>query len=423
MIIFSEGNLLKKLVLLLILLLILSLQIFAQQNFWEPTSPFQYGYVKTLAVNFNNYIFAGTEYEGILSSSDNGDHWETKNNGIETTSISFIKIDSDNNIFVGEESGNKKLYRSNDNGENWTEFINLITNDNPIRSLVINSDNYLFAGSYGSGIFRSTDDGESWIQINNGLTSLLITALAINSNNDIFAGTLGSGIFCSTDNGENWILKNNGLNNGFIKCIIINGDDYIFAGTNDGLFFSSNFGDNWLERSNGLLSKIVNSLAINSTNMILLGSFDGVYRSIDNGEYWDSRNSGLTDNFISSLTYNSNDVAFAGTMGDGVFRSINSTTSIEIEENNIPSSYTLSQNYPNPFNPITKISYQLPTAAHVEIKVFDVLGNEVANLVNEEKPAGSYELQFDGNGLTSGIYFYQLKAGDYIVTKKMILLK
>jgi len=89
----------------------------------------------------------------------------------------------------------------------------------------------------------------------------------------------------------------------------------------------------------------------------------------------------------------------------------------------IVSSYQLNQNYPNPFNPSTKISWQSPIGSWQTLKVYDVLGNEVATLVNEYKPAGSYEIEFDASGLTSGIYFYQLKVGSFVETKKMILLR
>ncbi|HOJ17971.1 MAG TPA: T9SS type A sorting domain-containing protein [Ignavibacteriaceae bacterium] len=90
-----------------------------------------------------------------------------------------------------------------------------------------------------------------------------------------------------------------------------------------------------------------------------------------------------------------------------------------------PSSFVLMQNYPNPFNPSTIISYQLPERSNVSLKLFDILGNEIATLVNEEKDAGlyKYELKANSYGLSSGTYFYQLNAGDKIETKKMILLK
>ena len=106
-------------------------------------------------------------------------------------------------------------------------------------------------------------------------------------------------------------------------------------------------------------------------------------------------------------------------------------TSVE-EDNVIPTEFFLYQNYPNPFNPTTKIKYSIPESplpggdgrgGLVTLKVYDVLGNEIATLVNEEKPAGSYEIEFNGSNLLSGIYFYQLRAGTFIQTKKMVLLR
>jgi len=99
-------------------------------------------------------------------------------------------------------------------------------------------------------------------------------------------------------------------------------------------------------------------------------------------------------------------------------------TSVESSVINVkPQDFVLYQNYPNPFNPTTKVSYEIPERDFVSLKVFDVLGNEIATLVDEEKPAGEYEVTVVGNDWTNGIYFYRLKAGSYTKTKKMILLK
>jgi len=89
----------------------------------------------------------------------------------------------------------------------------------------------------------------------------------------------------------------------------------------------------------------------------------------------------------------------------------------------LPVRFVLNQNYPNPFNPSTKISFIITESSFTSLNIYDVLGNEVATLVNEEKPAGSYDVEFDANGLTSGIYFYKLVAGNFIETKKMVLLR
>ena len=88
-----------------------------------------------------------------------------------------------------------------------------------------------------------------------------------------------------------------------------------------------------------------------------------------------------------------------------------------------PTKFVLEQNYPNPFNPTTKINFSIPEVQQVQLKVYDVLGNEVATLVNEEKAPGTYEVQFNASNLTSGIYFYTLKAGSFSETKKLMLLK
>jgi hypothetical protein len=102
---------------------------------------------------------------------------------------------------------------------------------------------------------------------------------------------------------------------------------------------------------------------------------------------------------------------------------ITTAVGVENERNGIPQNYGLKQNYPNPFNPSTKISYQLPQADYVTLKVYNMVGKEVVTLVNEEKPAGYYQVNFSSSDMPSGIYFYELKAGSYSEVRKMLLLK
>ncbi len=100
-----------------------------------------------------------------------------------------------------------------------------------------------------------------------------------------------------------------------------------------------------------------------------------------------------------------------------------SITGIYNNEKSFPIDYQLFQNYPNPFNPITTIKYSVPQSSLISIIIFDVLGKNVATILNEYKPAGSYSVEFDGNKLASGIYFYQMRAGNFIDTKKLLLIK
>lgn len=91
--------------------------------------------------------------------------------------------------------------------------------------------------------------------------------------------------------------------------------------------------------------------------------------------------------------------------------------------NEIPSDYVLHQNYPNPFNPVTKISFDLPKSEFVTLKVYNILGNEVATLVNEFKHAGKYIIEFNASELSSGIYYYRLETSNFVDVKKMVLIK
>jgi hypothetical protein len=100
------------------------------------------------------------------------------------------------------------------------------------------------------------------------------------------------------------------------------------------------------------------------------------------------------------------------------------TYSNEIEVDlTLPQSFSLEQNYPNPFNPTTSIKYQVSNISNVSLKVYDIIGNEIATLVNEIQPAGIYEVNFNASSLPSGVYFYKLQASSFSETKKMLLMK
>jgi hypothetical protein len=96
---------------------------------------------------------------------------------------------------------------------------------------------------------------------------------------------------------------------------------------------------------------------------------------------------------------------------------------VDDEINLIPIAFSFDQNYPNPFNPATTITYAVPQNSFISLRVFDILGNEVQTLVNETKSAGTYTVSFDAASVPSGVYFYSLEAGNFISTKKMVLIK
>ena len=115
--------------------------------------------------------------------------------------------------------------------------------------------------------------------------------------------------------------------------------------------------------------------------------------------------------------------AYGGANYIGVYFDNFSWTPTSVENDLTPAAFALEQNYPNPFNPATMIKFSIPEASNVSLKIYDVLGNEVSNIVNGQLDAGQYEYNFSAENLSSGIYFYTLQAGDFTSTKKMILMK
>ncbi len=165
---------------------------------------------------------------------------------------------------------------------------------------------------------------------------------------------------------------------------------------------------------------------------LYLGNDVGMYVSFNSGQNWWVLGEGLPILPIGDIEIHpTTRELVAGTYGRSMYKiDLNSIPTNVESSDPVLSGFYLEQNYPNPFNPSTKIKYTIPsvTLSEVEgslvtLKVYDILGNEIATLVNEEKPAGSYEVEFDATGLTSGVYFYKLQSNDFSDTKKMILIR
>ncbi|MGD0342800.1 MAG: T9SS type A sorting domain-containing protein [Bacteroidales bacterium] len=248
-----------------------------------------------------------------------------------------------------------------------------------------------------------------------------------------FAGTeagfdsYSGGVFRSTDNGANWTAMSTGLTAISVSSLVVSGTN-IFAGTDNGVFLSTNDGTSWT--STGIKNRFVTALNASGTNLFAANNYR-VFLSTDNGTNWTEVDTGFQVNVVSSTGHISvfsfaanGKNLFAGTNG-GIWKRPLSEMVTGVEDNHkqMPTRFTLDQNYPNPFNPTTSISFILPTRSFVSLKVFDLLGREVATIVSEEMSAGSHTKQWNAENYTSGVYFYRLQAGTYTETKKLVLLK
>jgi len=395
----------------------------AQTNFWEPAGLENYS-INCLAVNSSDQIFAGVPNQGVFRSTNNGISWDNINAGL-TSEVVCFGINLCDVVFAGTRSG---VFQLNDTDNGWIPIGSGFLMPKPMVHILEVSpyNRHIFASVYndtdstGEGIYRSVDDGNTWIRLTD---QNIIGNIAFNVTGDIFAGQDATGLYRSTDNGNGWTHLPSAPGP---MSLVINSNGHIFLGNYDShkVHRSTDNGDSWIDL---LDSPNAYSLAINSVGHIFAGarggpSGRGIYCSIDNGNNWE--NTGLTQVPCGPVrvAFNSFGYVYVGTC-IGVFRSVQSTTSVNEISKVFPSSFELYQNYPNPFNPSTTISWQSPLSSWQTLKVYDVLGNEVAILVDEYKPAGSYEVEFNASKLSSGIYFYKLQAGEFSDTKKLLLVK
>jgi hypothetical protein len=405
-------------------------------------------------------LFAGTGYGGaggVFLSTNDGTSWTAVNAGLPrepSDSTQYVAINclgtSGTNLLAGTGWGNYRswfrpgIFRSTDNGTSWTTaneglpyHYYLDSGGYPTIFSFGRSGTNLFAGTWWDGIFRSTNGGTSWTAVNTGLpfvTSETDTTRAYRavtcfgtSGTNLFAGTgsyviSGRGVFLSTNDGTSWTSVNTGLTDSNVTALAVSGTN-LFAGTLDGgVFLSTNNGTSWTAVFSSLTGASVRCLAVSGTNLFAGIWPVGVLLLTNNGTSWTAVNAGLPLNDVYALAVCGTNL-FAGT--PGVWRRPLSEliTSVDPVASEMPQEFSLNQNYPNPFNPSTTIQYALPHRSHMTLTVFNTLGQQVATLVNGEVEAGYHEVKIDAAGLSSGVYFYRMQAGDFVQSKKFVLLK
>ena len=385
---------------------------------------------RTWAVNsdMNGNVFAtvdgrGTD-GGVYRSSNAGNHWIHVYTNLSSQYIRSLCIDKVGNLYEGTNRG---IMKSTDAGESWTQ---LSISSDWIYSIEINPQQTIFAGGGDSGrVYRSTDEGITWDLIHkNSITSREKGPSSVYSivsvNNILYAAIINEGVLISTNNGNSWSSIH--TPDSTVLSVCVNSKGHILAGTlSNGIFITADDGKNWIQSNNGLTNKEVRKIVVDSLGHLFAGTNGGVFQSNNDGISWtQSQPKNLEDQRILSMAFDHEGYLYAGTAFGSVWRSILPTT-LDVKSNAIPviDDYLLSQNYPNPFNPSTIIEYSVPQTSLISLKVFDILGREVVTLENEEKPSGTYVIEFDGSKLPSGVYFYRIQAGDFIQTKKMILLR
>jgi len=390
------------------------------------------------------YKYPGTSpWLGYSRTTNGGNSWVCDTIQSVTGIFNFIFALDDNTAFVSVKNQGVagRIYKTTDGGNSWQQQTVGFTvlNDAPKYIHFFDATNGIAIGSRQGNyfeIFITTNSGDNWTKVPEANLPVLF------SNETLFGddyAARGSNIWFLTSESRIFRSTNKGLNWEFINS------PESFSGSDPNIEFKdemigiliANYNSLWKTSDGGLnWSSILYSGHITPRYISYVpGSYSTFVFASQRGSNYtpDGGNSFIPVDSIGHfhIDFASPSAGWAdGTVSGIIYKWAG--TFVFVEDNYTPIiDFQLEQNYPNPFNPSTVISWQSPVGSYQTLKVFDVLGNEIATLVDEYKPAGMHNVQFTFNNLVSGVYFYQLKAGDpstglgqsFVEIKKMIFLK
>jgi len=351
----------------------------------------------------------------VYASSDTGRTWIPIYSNALHYVVNTVAI-KDSDFFAGTSADG--LYRSTDRGVTWNS-VGLGISNNNVMSLMADST-YVYAGAK-NAVLVSSNNGNTWGYFMGGLTGQPVYSMAA-SDTSFYAATLSRGIFRSTTN-TSQTLEDSGLTNIHTFAIAAR-DSSLFTGTDGGgIFISSDGGTSWLAADSGMSDTVVFWILPVASAVFAGTEGHAVFLSTDGAATWSAANSGITDKYGYALT-TFGGYLFVGTEGGIWKRPISQLITAASDRRDIlPDGFKLSQNYPNPFNPSTTIHFELPKQSQVRLDLFNMLGQSVMQVLDEKRQAGVYDVQIRAGNLSSGMYFYRLTAGDFVQTKKMVLMK
>lgn len=384
----------------------------------------------------------------LYYSDDNGASWNEATSDNTTGSYAvFANVDADTIYSYGADLfGTRFLRKSTDAGATWTvqtaDYSNFPLFFIATQFAAINDTLILTSTARSAGILKSVDGGATWnsfISFEDNENNKSIQSVAgYGSHFFLAAGTNGRGIFRSHKDSTSWkkVFSVDEVS-GSVHDMEIDSNGRIYVLTNTGIEYSDDNGETWVTKTRENLgigeTGTFSGLELKGTHLVFTVSDatngSKVYE-ISSGFETAATDitEGLTDyaqgSLIQFYVANSTTV-FAKRFGQNttLWQNPKSGGPVSNEKEDSPERFELSQNYPNPFNPATNISFNLPEAGVVSLKVYNLLGQEVASIVNGRMNAGFQQVSFDASKLASGTYIYRLVAGTNIQTRKMMLIK
>lgn len=406
---------------------------------WASMAPAQWQAVPSPAdrvfafVQSGARIFAGSENSGLWLSANGGASFAVHATGLAEMNFDIRGFEVRQDTLWAAIVGGG-ICRSTNAGTTWHAFNEGFETQaftigvKQIGDTVYAAIDY-WDGLQPSGVYKTSIKQANWKRAGAGFPPDLrgVTSFAATQSGAMLVGTALAGargnVQVSVDHGNSW-LNRRIANVGDVYTLEAVADT-VYAGTSNGIYVTKDFGASWQPLSAQLQNTFIDDILIFNRTLFAAVDQVGVMHSPDGGATWSTitGNLPIDNDFVSALFIHDGKL-FAGlSAARGVWSRPLPATSVE-EPEDVPHTAVLEQNYPNPFNPGTQISFALPRAKFVTLKVYNVLGKEVATIFDhEKKAAGSNTVWFNAEKLASGYYFYRLHAGDFTQTKRMLLLR
>lgn len=381
----------------------------------------------------NNTGYASCSGGMLLKTANSGINWIYLPGPYSNSLINVVFF----NINTGIVFGNP-IYKTTNAGLNWFQVANLFGTLN--HSMI--ADSVTAYGCQPFQLSKTTDRGSNWSVTSstppwittsaffyNSLTGWVTTIEPIGMPTPyLYRATVAKTI----NGGTNWLtlytetgpLESNIMYDTYFTSL---DTGYIIGKSGTAIYRSFNGGINWQETS--IVNDSLNDLYfLNSRTGWAVSEKGFVYKTINSGSIWTNTSTPTSGNLVAIRFINSETGWAVGANGTIIKTTNGGVSAVNILSNETPKEYSLSQNYPNPFNPQTKIKFDIPAnvkgqTSIVKLIIYDLLGREVATLVNEELRPGTYEADWDGSNYSSGVYFYKIISSDFVETKKMVLMK
>lgn len=389
-------------------------------------------YLDSKFLNSNTGFIVGGLLGRILKTTNGGNNWALTSLTSPGGDIGGVDFkDMLTGIIVGYFNSTRYCYKTTNGGDNWIPVLYPINRG--FYGIKFSSQSTVVCCGDSGLVLKSTNLGNNWSIIQTPVNKTLSTIYVIDSSNFFACGEKGT-VIKTTDGGNNWEALSSGTTVD-LSCIFFtnNNTGYITGYSSGVVKKTTNGGVSWAYVNLSSVVDVVTSVYFPSANtgyvtgFYLAGKYyqNVIFKTTNGGSNWRTLPT-PPQNFqqLYTIYFVNNDVGWFAGANSLILKTTTGGLTFVNENGEVVSDFSLEQNCPNPFNPSTKINYELRVPNYISLNVYDVNGRLVKELVNEKQNAGNYSVDFSGEGLPSGVYYYSLIADGVVIdTKKAVLVK